>query len=85
MIAMLARAIQYLLTFFGLLFVGVALYDIRIRAADAASGGFIQSIETHLKVPLFLFLGFLALLGAYRIRRGRRKKSDRHTFSHDKG
>ena len=82
---MLARAIQYLLAFFGLLFVAVALYDIRIRAADAASAGFSQSLDAHLKVPLFLFLGFLSLLGAYRIRRGQKKKSNRRTFSDHKG
>lgn len=83
MFAMLARVIQFCLAILGLLFVGVALFA--IRTGPATTGGFFQAMEANLRVPLYLFLGFLCLLVARRISRGRKKKSDRQTSPSQKG
>ena len=83
MFAMLARATQSILAILGLLFVGVALFA--IRSGPATTGGFFQAMEANLRIPLYLFLGFLCFIVAHRISRGRKKKSDQQTSPDQKG
>lgn len=83
MIAMIARLFQYLMVIAGLLFVGVALFA--IRTGSPTTGGFFQAMEANLRVPLYLFLGFLCFVVAHRISRGRKKKSGRQISPDQKG
>jgi uncharacterized membrane protein len=74
MVAMLARTIQVLLILFGLLSVLVAIFALRTAPATAASG-FLQSLGNHLMILLYLFIGLLCFLGAYRLGKKQSSKS----------
>lgn len=84
MVPMLRRLLQILLVIFGVLSVLVAIFTLHISSASAATG-FFQALGQPFKTILYLFIGLISFLGAYRLGKRQSAKSGRPPSSTAKG